>query len=276
MLRAGRIAYTNDLPIYCAFDVGAERFPGTLLADVPTALNARLLGAQLDLSPVSAFFYARHADRLALLPELCIGSRDQVWSVTLVSAVPPEQLDGREIAVTRESASGRNLLAVLLTRRYGVCPKFVDVSDPMERVLSGRPALLIGDRALDAQRCTVPEHVYDLGSLWHEWTGEDMVYAVWAVRRDVLCADEALVASAFEALYRSRAWGMANMEQVIAAAQRVLPRGEGFYAAYYRTLNFAFDERARSGLRRFIAESVTAGTLERACSVDPEPLRVPR
>jgi len=276
VLRAGRISYTNDLPIYCAFDSGAVQFPGALVSDVPTALNARLLDGRLDLSPVSAFFYAQHADRLALLPDLCIGSRDQVWSVTLISGLAPEQLDGQQIAVTSESASGRNLLHVLLERRFGVRAKFVDDPDPLAAAVAGRPALLIGDRAIDAQRAVVPEHVYDLGSLWHAWTGLDMVYAVWAVRRDVLSAHEQLVARAHEALLNARAWGVANLERVIAAAQETRPRGEGFYAAYYRTLNFDFDARARAGLARFIEESVAAGTLERSCSVEPEVFHVGR
>ena len=68
VLRCGRINYTNDLPIYCAFDEGAIAFPGTLVADVPARLNAALLGGTLDLSPVSAYFYAAHADELALMP----------------------------------------------------------------------------------------------------------------------------------------------------------------------------------------------------------------
>src|SRR5581483_7839114 len=131
MLRAGRIAYTNDLPVYRAFDEGAVRFPGALVADVPTALGERLLRGQLDLSPVSSYFYALHPHEFALLPDLCIGSRDQVWSVTLVSSIPPKQLQGAKIAVTTESASGRNLLRLLLERRYRVQAEFVDEPDPL-------------------------------------------------------------------------------------------------------------------------------------------------
>jgi chorismate dehydratase len=276
MLRAGRIAYTNDLPIYCGFDSGAVRFPGALVADVPTSLNAALLDGRLDLSPVSAYFYAQHADELALLPDLCIGSRDEVWSVTLVSPIPPESLDGHTIAVTTESASGRNLLRVLLERRYGVRARLCDETEPLAAVAAGRAALLIGDRAIDAQQTAVPHHVYDLGSLWHHWTGEDMVYAVWAVRRDVLASHRHLVGDALDALRTSRDWGAAHPSEVIAAAESVRPRGAGFYAAYYRTLNFAFDERARSGLARFVAESVACGTLPRSITVEPEAVHAGR
>ena len=78
MLRSGRIAYTNDLPIYTAFDAGAVRFPGALRSDVPANLNAMLLDGRLDLSPISAFAYAANPGVLALLPSLCIGSREDV------------------------------------------------------------------------------------------------------------------------------------------------------------------------------------------------------
>src|SRR5579862_821534 len=124
-LRCGRIRYTNDLPIYAAFDAGAIEYPGTLHADVPSRLNAMLLSGELDLSPVSAFAWAANADELVLLPDLCIGARDEVVSVVLVSKMPPAQLDGIPIYVTGESASGKNLLRVLLERRYGVHAEYV-------------------------------------------------------------------------------------------------------------------------------------------------------
>ena len=57
-----------------------------------------------------------------LLPDLCIGARDEVVSVVLVSREPPALLDGATVYVSDESASGRNLLRVILERRYGVQP----------------------------------------------------------------------------------------------------------------------------------------------------------
>src|SRR6185437_10682085 len=120
MLRCGRIKYTNDLPIYAAFDAGAIEYPGTLHADVPARLNAMLLGGDLDVSPISAFAWAAHPDELVLLPDLCIGARDEVVSVILVSPVSPAALGEATVYVTQESASGRNLLRVLLERRFGV------------------------------------------------------------------------------------------------------------------------------------------------------------
>jgi len=83
-LRCGRIIYTNDLPIYAAFDAGIITYPGTLHADVPSRLNAMLLAGELDLSPISAYAWAANADELVLLPDLCIGARDEVGEAVAV------------------------------------------------------------------------------------------------------------------------------------------------------------------------------------------------
>ncbi|HTV74470.1 MAG TPA: menaquinone biosynthesis protein [Candidatus Acidoferrales bacterium] len=274
MLRAGRIVYTNDLPIYTAFDEDTVRFPGALVADVPSRLNHMLIGGQLDLSPISAFFYAQHAHELSLLPDVCIGSRRDVWSVVLVSPKPPEALDGATIWVTTESASGRNLLRVLLERRYGVHARFLETTDPLGAANRGEAVLLIGDRAIDARLKIAAERVYDLGSIWHAWTGMDMVYAVWAVRRDTLAADHEAVIGAMSALREAQNWGALHMDRVLTRAQATHPRPPGFYGAYFETLNFNFDAQARAGLRRFFTESHAIGAIATVPPVDPEVLVV--
>ncbi|GAC1307579.1 MAG: menaquinone biosynthesis protein [Vulcanimicrobiaceae bacterium] len=276
MLRSGRIVYTNDLPLYMAFDEGAVRFPGALVADVPATLNTMLLDGRLDLSPISAFHWAKHAETLALLPDLCIGARRDVWSVVCVSRQPLNELDGATVAVTHESASGRNLLRVLLERRYGVRATFVESGDPFGVAASGRPALLIGDRAIDAQQTFAPQHIYDLGTEWHAWTGLDMVFAVWAVRRDVLRRNGDEVRRAMDALGASARWGAANMPRVIASAQATHPRHAGYYAAYYDTLNFDFDARARAGLERYVRELHALGAIPNVPRIEPEALVVYR
>ena len=276
MLRSGRIVYTNDLPVYTAFDEGAVHFPGALVADVPSNLNAMLLAGKLDLSPISAVAYGEHPDVFALLPELCIGSRRDVWSVVCVSRLPLAELDGATIAVTRESASGSALLRVLLERRYGVRANFVVSDDPFAEAAAGRPALLIGDRAIDAQQTFTPAHVHDLGTHWHDWTGCDMVYAVWAVRRDVLASDRDEVQYALDALCEAQRWGVANPDRVLAAAQAAHARPAGFYASYYATLNFSFDAPARAGLRRFFEELRSLGAIAGIPPVEPEAFVVHR
>ena len=273
-LRCGRIRYTNDLPIYAAFDAGVIAYPGSLHADVPARLNAMLLEGELDVSPISAFAWAQAADQLVLLPDLCIGARDDVVSVVLVSQTPPALLDGVEIFVTNESASGRNLLRVLLERRYGVVPRYVEDADPLARCAAGLPTLLIGDRAIDAALRSAPESVYDLGKLWHEWTGQQTVFAVWAARRDAYERDPARVRACMHALTDAYTWSRSHMEDVVIRAQAVRPRPSGFYEKYYGKLNFTFHSAAQNGLAAYCRELHAIGAIETVPSTLPEVIGV--
>ncbi|HVS45261.1 MAG TPA: menaquinone biosynthesis protein [Verrucomicrobiae bacterium] len=273
-LRGGRIKYTNDLPIYAAFDAGAITYPGSLHADVPSRLNAMLVQGELDLSPISAFAYAQNYDKLVLLPDLCIGARDEVISVVLVSQTPPALLDGAQIAVTTESASGRNLLRVLMERRYDVVPQYVQDADPLARARAGQAALLIGDRAIDASLEFPREHVYDLGTLWHEWTGEQTVFAVWCARRDAYERDPEGIRACMHALTDAYTWSRANASQIVDLAQRVVARPPGFYENYYAKLNFTFHSAAQSGLAAFCRELVAIGALDASPPILPEVIGV--
>src|SRR6188472_3974584 len=152
MIRLGRISYVNMAPVFYRLEAEVEQVQG-----VPTDLNARLLGGELDLAPISSIEYARHADRLRLLPRLCVSSEGAVDSIQLVVRKPLEQV--RTVAVTPESATSVVLTKVLLPEADA--------------------KLLIGDAALkSAFEDPTPHH--DLGRLWLERTGLPMVFAVWA------------------------------------------------------------------------------------------------
>ena len=147
-LRCGRIKYTNDLPIYAAFDAGAIAYPGTLHADVPARLNAMLLAGDLDLSPISRIYVGGELAASSCCCPISASARATKSSRSCSSRrCRPRRSTARPVYVTEESASGRNLLRVLLERRYGVRPRYCrrtrsDCSAPR----GGDPTLLIGDR----------------------------------------------------------------------------------------------------------------------------------
>ncbi|HEV3155326.1 MAG TPA: menaquinone biosynthesis protein [Candidatus Baltobacteraceae bacterium] len=274
MLRCSRMQYVNDLPIYAAVDAGAVSYPGTLLADVPVRLNAMMREGRLDMGPVSSFEYAVHADRYVLLPDLCIGARDEIVSVLLVSKTPPALLDGVKIATTPESASGRNLLRVLLERRYGVRAEFDEAADPLANARRGQPAMVIGDAAIDATFEFPTEQVYDLGALWRAWSGEQSVTAVWVARREIFEQQLDGVRACLHALTDAYSWGRANPDAVIAQAQRIKPRPAGFYEIYYGKLNFSFHSAAQRGLSTYCKELHAIGAIDRVPPCVPEVIGV--
>lgn len=274
MLRTSRMRYVNDLPIYAAIDAGAVAYPGTFVPDVPAKLNAMMRDGELDMGAVSAFEYAVDADCYVLLPDLCIGARDEIVSVLMISRMPPALLDGARIATTRESASGRNLLRVLLERRYGVKAAFHEVDDPLEYARRGEPAMVIGDAAIDASFEFPTEQVYDLGALWRDWTGEQSVTAVWVARREIYEARIGDVRACLHALTDAYSWGRANLDRVIARAQEIKPRPAGFYEIYYAKLNFTFHFAAQRGLAAYCRELHAVGAIDRIPPYVPEVIGV--
>lgn len=253
LLRCGRISYTNDLPVYAAIDESVLPFPGTMVADVPARLNAALLAGELDMSPISSAFYAQHEGDLVLLPDICIGAHAKVHSISCISAVEPRLLAGRTIAVTRESVTGRMLFALICRRHYGFDPVMQESDDPFALHLAdAAPCLLIGDKAIDAAEHVPLGSVYDVGELWHRFSGSGMVYAVWAARKNYAAQASAQVRAAVRALRESLEWGLENIHRVIDHAEKIRPRMPGFYEDYYRALRFRFDDEARAALIGFM------------------------
>jgi len=98
MIKLGRISYVNMAPVFYRVGMDVEEVQG-----VPTELNRLLVEGELDTAPISSIEYARNADRLRLLPRLCVASEGAVDSIQLVSKRPLEQV--RVVAVTPESAT---------------------------------------------------------------------------------------------------------------------------------------------------------------------------
>ena len=261
-MRCGRISYTNVLPLYAAFDARAVDFPGSLHAGVPAALNRMLRSGELHCSPLSSVFYAQHWEQFSLFADLCVAADRRAHSVYCVWSNPLSELAGQTVTVTPESATARALLDVICRTWYGFAPEFAESGDAFAAyAMDGRPCLLIGDKAIDAALNTPPQHLHDLGAVWHEKTGQPMVFAVWAVRNDFRAAQPQAVAAASAAFARALAWSAENHERVVAQAQAQSPRAAGFYDAYYRDLGFVLDERRRAGLRAFFQAAAQCGVL---------------
>jgi chorismate dehydratase len=240
VIRLGRISYVNMAPVFFRLEAEVEEISG-----VPTDLNRRLLAGEIDLAPISSIEYARHADRLRILPRLCVGSEGAVDSIQLVSRLPLERV--RTVAVTPESATSVVLVRVLLPDARHV---------PLEEPADAK--LLIGDAALQsAFEDPTPHH--DLGRLWLERTGLPMVFAVWA------CADPppAGLAELEDALVASVRRARAEPERLAREASERYGYPPGFLARYFEKLRYRFGPRERAGLLTFLELARDAGELER-------------
>ncbi len=239
-MRLGRISYVNMAPVFYRLEAEVEEVVG-----VPTELARALLAGEVDVAPIPSIEWARNAERLKLLPGLCVSSEGAVDSIQLVSQLPLEQV--RSVAVTPESATSVALTRILLPEA--------------EQVPLGKEAdakLLIGDEALrSAFEDPTPHH--DLGRMWTERTGLPMVFAVWA------CSDPPPdgIAELEDALVDSVRQARAEPELLAREASERYGYPAGFLARYFEKLRYRFGPRERAGLFTFMELARDAGELER-------------
>ena len=173
------------LPLTYALAHGAAKGLDILRA-TPAQLNGRLEARHLDVSGVSSITYARHADDLLILPDVCIASDGDVRSVLLVSRVPAEQIGNARVLLSDKSASSHALLKIILRRAYDAAPTYetraLTPSDPVPE--DAAAALFIGDDALELYH-NPPAGIciYDLAREWKQLTGARMVFGIWAAAR---------------------------------------------------------------------------------------------
>jgi len=238
VIRLGRISYANMAPVFHRLEYEVEEVVG-----VPTELNRLLVGGELDVAPISSIEYARHSDRLRLLPRLCVSSEGAVDSIQLVTRLPLGSV--RSVAVTPESATSVVLTRVLLPNAE---------IRPLHEEADAK--LLIGDAALrSAFEDPTPHH--DLGRLWLERTGLPMVFAVWAVAEPVVEG----ISDLEHALVASVRLARSEPETLAFEASERYGYPPGFLARYFEKLRYSFGPRERAGLYTFFEMARDLGEL---------------
>ncbi len=262
--RLGHIQFINCLPLYYGMVKNDVLLDVDLVRANPADLARMLLAGDLDVAPIPAIEYARHADDLVLLPEIAISSDGEVQSILLLSEVPVEELSGKTVALTNTSRTSQVLARIMLEKRWGVSAEFVDMPPDLPAMLrDSDAALLIGDEALRAY-WEPPEgiYAYDLGAQWTAWTGLPMVYAVWAARRDWTAHEPEAAHAVSNALSGSLTYCRDHLDDISEYAARWEQFGPEKFRSYFDALQFKFDPRYREGLRRYLTEAVAIGQLD--------------
>jgi chorismate dehydratase len=239
VIRLGRISYANMAPVFYRLVADVEEVIG-----VPTDLNRLLLEGELDIAPISSIEYARHADRLRILPRVCVSSEGAVDSIQLVTRHPLGRVES--VAVTPESATSVVLTKVLLPHA-----EIVPLGEEADATL------LIGDAALRSAFEDPTPH-YDLGRLWLERTGLPMVFAVWAAPEPVAEG----IAELEHALVASVRLARAEPERLAFESSERYGYPAGFLARYFEKLRYSFGPRERAGLYTFLEMARDVGELD--------------
>ena len=252
-MKLGRIPWINCYPIYGAIDRGLVSMPADLVTGTASELNDLLAAGALEVSVVSAVEYARNAAAYHLLPDLAITCDGPVHSVALFSKRPLQELTGCTVLLSASSRTSVLLLELLCRHRWGIRPQFAGARaeapdlDSLAR-LPHDAVLVIGDAALHLSTLSAYPVRVDLGAEWKTWTGLPFVFAVWAARRDT---SQSAVRSVHDRLLESRAWGLAHLDILAAAAAENTGVAERVCRHYLGDLDYALSYRHLAGLTDF-------------------------
>jgi chorismate dehydratase len=240
-LRVGAVNYLNTKPLIERLTDFAPNIELTL--DLPSRLADQLAAGQLDVGLIPVVEYFR-GDNYSFIPNIAIGSRGPVLSVTLFSQVPWEAI--RTVALDEGSRTSAALTQIILRKRYGVKPEVRPLPiDASAEALDTDAVLLIGDRAM---RACLPgyRYAYDLGEEWTNWTGLPMVFAVWALRAGVQLGET-------EAAFRkAKEYGLAHAGEIAQREAERLKLDAGYCRRYFtNVIRYNLGPVELAGMRKF-------------------------
>ncbi len=258
----GKISYINASPVFYGLDHGLLPAWLKMVADVPSALNRKIITGQIKVSPISAAFYAMNHRELLLLPDLSISCNGRVLSVILASNYAIDDLEDKKVMFSRDSASAASFLKMIFNQRkispvYEVGP----VNDCHMIAKSADAVLVIGDTALKHPWDQAFEYCIDLGQLWHEMTQLPFVFAVWAVRRSFAEKHPSRVKEIYELLVESKKQGYHHIDKVIEAGKNRLNLDQSVIKEYFDLLHCGFDDNQIKAMQLFFDSLFDQGIL---------------
>jgi chorismate dehydratase len=257
--RVPRIAassYLNTAPLIWSFLYGPKQDAIELFTHQAPARCAEMLASgEVDAALVPVIEYQRIPD-IAIVPDVCVGSRSAVRSVVIASKLNNLKKIKR-VALDDSSRTSVALVKIIFREFFRFEPEW-QVSPPDLRSMleHNDAALIIGDPAMKVQRDKF--RVFDLATLWHDFTGLGFVFAMWMAGAN---RAEQVRAIDFKAV---RDEGLAHLDEIAARHEKAtgLSRDE---IRDYLTRNIAFqmDDEMKKGLELFFELAQRHGLTER-------------
>ena len=244
LVRLPRIAassYLNTAPLIWSFLYGARRNTVELSTDKAPARCAELLvSGEVDASLVPVIEYQRISD-VVIVPDVCVGSRSAVQSVVLATKLNNLK-KVRSVALDNSSRTSVALVKIIFREFLGFEPEWETASPDLRSMLQqADAALIIGDPAMKIPRNQF--RVFDLATMWHEFTGLGFVFAMWMAGNQNSGAIRAVDFAA------ARDEGLEHLDEIAGENKNQLGLSEDEIKAYL-TENIAFrlDEDMKHGV----------------------------
>ncbi len=250
----GAVSYLNTRPLIYGLEKALPTWRVEL--DLPSRLAQRLRTGDLavGLVPVVELF---SGEPYTIVSDACIACDGPVWSVKLLSRVPPAQI--RSVALDEGSMTSVALVRLLLRLHWRINPDETMLPVAADwRATTSDAVLIIGDRAMGSSAAGFP-HQWDLGEWWRSWSGLPFVFAVWAARQEA--ATDELAA----ALSQARDRGCMAAGQIARDSAGEFGLSEADCRSYLtKHLHFRLGQCERAGLEHFSRLAAEHGLVTQA------------
>jgi chorismate dehydratase len=138
-----------------------------------------LASGEVDAALVPVIEYQRIPD-ITIVPNVCVGSQAAVRSVVIASKFNNLKKVKR-VALDDSSRTSVALVKIIFREFLGFEPEWqVSLPDLGSMLEHNDAALIIGDPAMKIPRDQF--RIFDLATLWHDFTGFGFVFAMWMSR----------------------------------------------------------------------------------------------
>ena len=192
---------------------------------------------------------------ILLVPDVCVGSRGNVRSVVLVTR--KENLrDVRSVALDESSRTSVTLLKIIFREFLRIDPEWKEFKPDVDRMLSENDAaLIIGDPAMTFLQDDL--RVFDMATLWRQYTGKGFIFAMWAVREDCIHLIKHIDFAA------ARDEGLRQMEDIVAHYAKRIPLSRDELRAYLtEKITYHVDETMEQGVNLYFELALKNGLIE--------------
>jgi chorismate dehydratase len=255
--RVAASSYLNTAPLIWSFIFGNQRESVELVTDTAPARCADMLSKdEVEVALVPVIEYHRLHD-VTIVPDVCVGSRSAVRSVVLASRVNNLKKVKR-VALDSSSRTSVALVKIIFREFLGFEPEW-ETSPPDLKSMLARAdaALIIGDPAMTMPRDQL--RVFDLATLWHDYTGLGFVFAMWMTHAGTAQASRAIdFASA-------RDEGLSHLDEIVSQYSTQLDLSAEEIKVYLtRNIAFRMDDEMTRGLEMYFELAQKHRLIDRA------------
>jgi len=247
-------SYLNSAPLLWSFTRGSREGSVNLQDAVPAVCADKLRLADVDAALIPVIEYQRIRGG-ALVPDVCVGARERVRSVVLVTRAQSLR-ELRTIALDDSSRTSATLLKVIFREFLKLEPEWVRKSPDIKSMLAENDgALMIGDPAMMFERNNL--QVFDLATLWREHTGLGFVFAMWMV------GEHASPAIRNVDFAQARDEGVARVEEIVDFYEPLLGLSRAELRIYLlENISYSLNEEMRAGMNLYFKLAHKHGLLD--------------